>query len=68
MTRDVTTDLAPEEFTVILTGIHAADAQVGAYDPLLDRTIAVPVIAREQNRISLRLTACDYPCLLTIQE
>jgi hypothetical protein len=41
---------------------------VTAYDPLSERAVPVVVLAREHDSIRLRLTACDYPYLLTIQE
>ena len=68
MTRDYTTDLPPEQYTMRLDGIHGTTAQATAYDPIDDRAVPVSVQARGDNSITLEITAADYPYLLTIQE
>ena len=68
MTRDYTKDLAPEEFTVELGGVRGLAAQVEAYDPIRDRPASARVRRRAANALTLKLTAADYPYLLTIQE
>jgi hypothetical protein len=68
MTRDVTKDLPLEQFTVQIKGIKGDGASVNVYDPLNDRTIPVTVIGRSSDSLSLKLTATDYPYLLTVEE
>ena len=68
MTRDVKTTLVPEEFTVLLGGLHGNGAVFSAYDPILNTRVPVKVVTRGADRVTLRLTTRDYPCLLTVQE
>lgn len=68
MTRDVTKDLAPEQFTVQINGVRGSGASVTAYDPIKNRTVPVVVNSRGANSLSIKLTATDYPYLLTVQE
>jgi hypothetical protein len=68
MTRDVTKDLAPEEFTIELSGLKEASVTVSSYDPIRDRTVPVRVDRRPERGLSLTVTAADYPCLLEIEE
>lgn len=68
MTRDVVKDLAPEQFTVQINGVRGSGASVTAYDPLNNRTVPVVVNSRGQNSLSIKVTATDYPYLLTVQE
>jgi hypothetical protein len=68
MTRDVTKDLAPEPYTVTLSGLKGSMAKVRVYDPLEDREVPVEVKDRGAHRLQLGLTATDYPNLLVIEE
>jgi hypothetical protein len=68
MTRDVKTALTPETFTVTLGSLQGAGAVVTAYDPILNSRVPLKVIARGPDRLTLALTATDYPYLLTVQE
>ncbi len=68
MTRDVTKDLLPEEFTVQIKGIKGKGASVTAYDPINDKDVPVTVKDKEAGILLVNLTATDYPYLLIIQE
>ncbi len=68
MTRDVTKDLAPEEFTVHIRGIDGRRAIVASYDPLADRNVPFDVTSSTGDELGLRLRAADYPYLLIIRE
>ena len=68
MTRDAAKDLAPEDFTVVIGGLHAPGAMVTAYDPIKNVPIPVTVVKRAQDALTLKLRAADYPYLLTVQE
>lgn len=68
MTRNITKDLAPEEFTVKIRGLRGRGASVTAYDPIRDRNIPVRIEQRGPNELTLNLTATDYPYLLEVEE
>lgn len=68
MTRDVRHDLSPEEFTVRISGIDGRHARLTAYDPIHDKPVPVKPGTRTPTSITATVTACDYPCLLTIAE
>lgn len=69
MTRDVTQPLVPEQFTIQLTGIKAANAKVSAYDPINNQSIPVAATASSSgNAVTLTVTAADYPYLLIIDD
>lgn len=68
MTRDVRKDLAPEEFTVQVSGINGKKAVVSVYDPINNRQVPVKVVIRATDRLKLTLMATDYPYLLIVQE
>jgi hypothetical protein len=68
MTRDVLQPLDPEQFTVRLEGLRGAAATVSTYDPLGDTNVPVETVAADANSLTLRLTATDYPYLLTVEE
>ena len=68
MTRDLTKDLAPEEFTVQIRGIDGRRATVASYDPIADRDLPLDIKSATSDELSLRLEAADYPYLLIIQE
>lgn len=68
MTRDLKVDLKPERFTVEIAGLRGAGAAVSAYDPLNDRPVPVAVQAQAGDRLTLSLTATDYPYLLLVEE
>ena len=68
MTRDIKQTLAPEEFTVTVTGINAVGATFTAYDPINDKAVPVKVKGGAGGKVVLTLTAADYPYLLTVEE
>ena len=68
MTRDVTKDLPPEQFTVQIKGIKGEGASVSAHDPINDRDVPVVVNGKGADTLSVNLMATDYPYLLTVQE
>jgi hypothetical protein len=68
MTRDITNDLPPEEFTVKITGIDGRRAIVASYDPIADRDVPLNVESATADSLILRLLAADYPFLLIVQE
>ena len=68
MTRDVTKDLVPEEFTVKIRGIDGRRATVTTYDPIADRDVPLVVKSATADELSVRLLAADYPYLLIVEE
>jgi hypothetical protein len=68
MTRDITKDLPPEQFTVQIKGLTGNGASVTAYDPINNKEVPVVVKGKAQDSLSVNLTATDYPYLLTVQE
>lgn len=68
MTRDLTTDLTPETFTLQLSGFKGASALVTAYDPINNSNVPVTVLNRTAQAITLKVTATDYPYLLLVDE
>ncbi len=68
MTRDIKQALAPEEFTVTLSGLNAVGATFSAYDPLNDQAPPVEAAVGADGKLVLVLTAADYPYLLTVEE
>jgi hypothetical protein len=68
MTRDIRKSLAPEEYTIQLSGVRGEGAVVRGYDVMGDRAVPVKVNRRSGNSLNLNLLATDYPYLLVIQE
>jgi hypothetical protein len=68
MTRDITKDLAPEQFMVQIKGIKGEGASLTAYDPINNKDVPVVVNNKGADTLSVTLTATDYPYLLTIEE
>lgn len=68
MTRDIRTDLAPEEYTVRLSGAHGDKAHIIAYDPISDDSVQVSVTDRSTTDMEFTTSAVDYPRLLIIDE
>ena len=68
MTRDVTKNLPPEQFTIQISKLKAQGATVSGYDPMHERTVPVKIDRRGSNFLKLTLSATDYPYLLIIQE
>jgi hypothetical protein len=68
MTRDITKDLPPEQFTVQMKGIKGDGASVTVYDPINDKDVPVNITAKGADTLSVNLTATDYPYLLILQE
>lgn len=68
MTRDVTHQLPPEEYTLKIVGVKAEDASFAAYDPIRDAEDPVQVSAATDDEGTIVLRATDYPRLLIIQE
>lgn len=66
MTRDVYKDLAPEAFTVAVSGFNGNRAKITAYDPMNDRAVPVKVVAKNGLGATMLLTAVDYPYLLVV--
>jgi hypothetical protein len=61
-------EMPPEQFTLQVAGLHAQGAAINAYDPINDRMVPVQVLAASPREVTLRVTAADYPYLLTVQE
>jgi len=68
MTRDLTKDLAAEEFTIKIRGIDGRWATVACYDPIADRDLPLDIKSATADELCLKLEAADYPYLLIIQE
>jgi hypothetical protein len=68
MTRDVLKSQAPATFTVRIDGLRGSGATVSAYDPIRDVDVPVDVVAASVDSLTVRLSAADYPYLLTVQE
>lgn len=68
MTRDVTKPLAPEQYTVRLTGLCGKGAVITVMDPVTGAGVPVRVVASGPSSLTVLLTATDYPCLLVVRE
>jgi hypothetical protein len=68
MTRDITKNLPPEQFTIQISNLKAQGATISVYDPMNDRTLPVQIDRRGSDFLRLTLSATDYPYLLIIQE
>ncbi len=68
MTRDVTKNLPPENFTIQISKLNTQGATVSAYDPMNNRTLPITINRRGSDFLNLTLLATDYPYLLIIQE
>ena len=68
MTRDVTKNLTPANFTIQISKLKAPGATVSVYDPMNDRTVPVTINRRGRDFLNLTLSATDYPYLLIVQE
>ena len=67
-TRDMRSNLAPENYTVVLRGLNATQANITAYDPMSDAALHVTTTPLNRSRASLTLSAVDYARLLIIEE
>ncbi len=67
-TGDRRYEMPPEQFTLQVAGLHAQGASISAYDPINDRAVPVQVLAANPQEVTLRVTAADYPYLLSVQE
>lgn len=61
-------DLPAASFRLDIGGIDAANARIGATDPLTGATVAVRVVSRARGGLVVELPATDSPRLLTIEE
>jgi hypothetical protein len=68
MTRDIRKSLAPEEYTIQISGVKGEGAVVRVYDVMGDRSVPIEVNQRSGDALNLTLAATDYPYLLVIQE
>jgi hypothetical protein len=68
MTRDVITNLPPENFTLKIGGVNGLVSRVSTYEPIKNQTVAIKVSGRTRNSLTVVVSAADYPYLLTIQE
>jgi hypothetical protein len=68
MTRDVRQPFTLEQFTVRLQGFRGTGADLAVYDPIRDVDVPVDILAADADSLTLRLTAADYPFLLSIEE
>lgn len=68
MTRDITKDLPPEQFTVQIKGLKGEGASITSYDPINNKDVPTVIKSKGTDSLELILTATDYPYLLTVQE
>jgi hypothetical protein len=68
MTRDVTKNLPPANFTIQISKLKAPGATVSVYDPMNDRTVPITINRQGRDFLNLTLSATDYPYLLIVQE
>lgn len=68
MTRDITKDLPPEQFTVQIKGLKGEGASITSYDPINNKDVPTVIKSKGTDSLELVLTATDYPYLLTVQE
>jgi hypothetical protein len=68
MTRNIAQPLTPESFQIAFTGVQAKGASVSVYDPLNDVAVPVVVNSATGDKLTLTVTAADYPYLLIINE
>lgn len=68
MTVNHAVDLAPESYTVVLRGLNGSNATFRVYDPVNDTDVPVTATPLDRSRVSLELTATDYPYYLIVEE
>jgi hypothetical protein len=64
MTRDVRTDVPAAPFRLTLSGLDAARARAGVYDPASGRFAPVRITARSGSRLTIELEVTDSVRLL----
>jgi hypothetical protein len=67
-TRDMRTNLPPEDYTVLLRGLNLSNATVSVYDPMGDTNAPVSVTPLDRSRATFQLSATDYARLLIVEE
>lgn len=67
VTRDIKRDLPGERFTITVKGF-SPNANVTAYDPLLDRKSQAKLLSNKDGLAKIEVTATDHPILLEIEE
>jgi hypothetical protein len=68
MTKDVRTDMTPEEMSVDILGINGIRAAVNSYDPVRDEWGLPRVDGKKQNGLTVNLLVSDTPQLLVVSD
>lgn len=66
MGRDLTQDLDPTRFELVISGLQGLSVDVRAVDPLLDTDVAADVLVRSDDSIRVALELTDYPRLVVL--
>ncbi len=66
MTYDITRPVLGDRYRLTLTGFGAVPNRVRCYDPIQDKFVSVVVRQRTFNRLTVEVTATDYPRLLEV--
>jgi hypothetical protein len=61
-------DMPAEAFELTVSGVAADTVSASAYDPLLDTTRPVNVLARAGEQVTLGVELFDYPLLLELRD
>ncbi len=68
MTRNIGTDLAPENFQITIGGLDGDNLTASATDPLTGNTVAVQIIARDGDDATIQLPVTDSPEMVTLDD
>lgn len=68
MTKDLLTDMAPEEVVVDIDGLGGASARLETYDPVADEQRDLRPVAARPNGVSVALVVRDTPRLLIAED
>ena len=68
MTRNIGTDLAPENFQITIGGLDGDNLTASATDPLTGNTVAVQIIARDASDATIQLPVTDSPEMVTLDD
>jgi hypothetical protein len=66
MTYDVTKPIPVTRYRLTINNLPALVSEIKAYDPLADEAVAVTVVHRGKDDLTIELPVVDYPRLLTL--
>ena len=68
MTRNIGTDLAPENYRITIGGLDATNLTASATDPLSGNTVPVQIISHAGTTATIQLPVSDSPEMVTLTD